>query len=354
MPSSSPPATRRGRKKPTIRLPLKAFRSWQPPSGRDWAGLPPEMISHVFHMLDPVELLLGGAAAVCRSWRRAARDEPELWRRIDVRGYGFVCGRSHVPMHDLVRAALRRSAGRCEAFWIDSDDADDDMLLLLSDQAPSLKSLRLISCFCVTNEGLEASLNKFPLLEELELSDCQDICDKGVFEALAKSCPRLKHLRHIKQNTHHLDDREAMAIAGMRNVCSLELGCNHMTYQTMTAILSNCTHLELLIVRDFPNLTMDDALRAKCARVKIVTLNAWYRVKPCLEFYRGWCSACKFDLMIRNNMMGYWELVDDDFFPEDHDDRYLTGVYEPDTDDDENSRMLAKNVRRYLKVNAEA
>ncbi|KAL6596946.1 hypothetical protein ACP70R_047080 [Stipagrostis hirtigluma subsp. patula] len=111
MPSSSPPATRRGRKKPTIRLPLKAFRSWQPPSGRDWAGLPPEMISHVFHMLDPVELLLGGAAAVCRSWRRAARDEPELWRRIDVRGYGFACGRSHVPMHDLVRVALRRSAG---------------------------------------------------------------------------------------------------------------------------------------------------------------------------------------------------------------------------------------------------
>ncbi|KAL6596947.1 hypothetical protein ACP70R_047081 [Stipagrostis hirtigluma subsp. patula] len=201
--------------------------------------------------------------------------------------------------------------------------------------APSLKSLRLISCFCVTNEGLEASLNKFPLLEELELSDCQDICDKGVFEALAKSCPRLKHLRDAQ---------------------SLFTGAWLQSYD----LPNNDGHPRQLhppgvkIVRDFPNLTMDDALRAKCARVKIVTLNAWYRVSPCLEFYRRWCSACKFDMMIQNSMMGYWELVDDDFFPEDHDDRYLTGVYEPDTDDDENSRMLAKNVRRYLKVNAEA
>jgi hypothetical protein len=28
-----------------------------------------------------------GAAQVCRSWRRAAREDPSLWCRIDMRGH---------------------------------------------------------------------------------------------------------------------------------------------------------------------------------------------------------------------------------------------------------------------------
>ena len=45
---------------------------------RDWAELPLDLISSVFHQLSSVELLVGGAAGVCRSWRRAAREEPKL------------------------------------------------------------------------------------------------------------------------------------------------------------------------------------------------------------------------------------------------------------------------------------
>jgi len=78
MPPSSSPATR-GPHKKAQRLPLKVFLSLQPPPGRDWAELPLDLISSVFHQLSSVELLVGGAAGVCRSWRRAAREEPELW-----------------------------------------------------------------------------------------------------------------------------------------------------------------------------------------------------------------------------------------------------------------------------------
>ncbi|KAL6875705.1 hypothetical protein ACP4OV_013218 [Aristida adscensionis] len=138
--SSSPPPPaprplrrRRHHRKP-IRLSLKDFHLWQPPSGRDWAELHPDLVSYIFHQLDAVELLVGGgAAAACRSWRRAARREPELWRLIDMRGSASRCARSHVPKHDLVRAALSLSEGQCEAFWIDVL-ADDDMLRLLAEQ----------------------------------------------------------------------------------------------------------------------------------------------------------------------------------------------------------------------------
>ena len=59
---------------------------------RDWAELPQDAISCIFRKMNQFALLLG-AAAVCRSWRRAARDVPALWRRIDMRG--------HADIHEL-------------------------------------------------------------------------------------------------------------------------------------------------------------------------------------------------------------------------------------------------------------
>ncbi|CAL5075361.1 unnamed protein product [Urochloa decumbens] len=132
MPSSSSSATRGQRKKAQQRLPLKAFLSLQPPPERDWAELPLDLICYVFRHLGPVELLIGGAAGVCRSWRRTARDEPELWRHVDIRGYATRCIRSHVPIGALVRAAVRLGAGQCEAFW--GDTGDDDLISFLAEQ----------------------------------------------------------------------------------------------------------------------------------------------------------------------------------------------------------------------------
>ena len=50
-----------------------------------------------------------GADKVCRSWRRAARDEPELWRRIDMRGYKTLSDRNLVDLNQMAVEAVRRS-----------------------------------------------------------------------------------------------------------------------------------------------------------------------------------------------------------------------------------------------------
>ncbi|CAN6197833.1 unnamed protein product [Urochloa humidicola] len=114
------------------------------PSKPDWAGLPPELISSIFHRLDPVQIMLG-ADKVCRSWRLAAHDEPELWRRIDVRGYQSLSDRNLVDLNQMAIGAVKRSRGECRAFCGEGSALHDDLLRCLADHAPLLKSLVLVS-----------------------------------------------------------------------------------------------------------------------------------------------------------------------------------------------------------------
>lgn len=144
-----------------------------------------------------------------------------------------------------------------------------------------------------------------PLLEELEISECYRLCDsREMIEAVAKSCPHLKHFRLIDWVHRNLnkDDGEAMAMAaGMRELRSLELHSNGLTSVGLMAILDNCAHLELLITQKCPHLKVDDALLAKCARVKTVILRGdeygCYKVGK-RRYYYGYlsdrCSICNY------------------------------------------------------------
>ncbi|CAO2164107.1 unnamed protein product [Urochloa humidicola] len=109
---------------------------------RDWAALPLDAISAILGKLDHIEILMG-AGQVCRFWRAAARDDPALWRRIDMRGHPDLD--RVVNLYGMAQVAIRRARGQCEAFWAEYG-ADDDVLHLLGEQAPSLKSLCLICC----------------------------------------------------------------------------------------------------------------------------------------------------------------------------------------------------------------
>ncbi|EMS49590.1 U-box domain-containing protein 4 [Triticum urartu] len=240
---------------------------------RNWAELPPDAISTILQKLDHVDILMG-AGQVCRSWRGAARDEPELWRRIDMLGHADLS--PELNLHGMAQAAVRRSAGRCEAFWGDYTD-DHDFLLYLADQAPSLKSLRLISRYNF-DKVLKEMIVKFPLLEELELSLCSDVGESGVFGVVGKACPQLKRFRLNKDVFYDFEasdndrDDEAMGIATMHELRSLQLFANRLTNKGLTAILHNCRHLESLDIRHCFNVCMDNTLRAKCDRISTLRL----------------------------------------------------------------------------------
>jgi hypothetical protein len=103
-----------------------------PPPAKDWAELPLDALLCVLHKLDTVELLIGSVAGVCRSWRRAAREEPSLWRFIDMRGQSVPPFRWRDSFNTLMRDALRLSAGQCEAFF--GKYLHDDTLMYIVEQ----------------------------------------------------------------------------------------------------------------------------------------------------------------------------------------------------------------------------
>ncbi|KAF8662548.1 hypothetical protein HU200_056145 [Digitaria exilis] len=130
---------------------------------RDWAdGLPADVLLAIFHRLDHIDILMV-ADRVCHTWCAAARDEPSLWRRITMRGDEGIARR--INRCGMACEAVRRSAGQCEAFCGES---------------PCLRSLRLISCSGVTDEGFIEVVKALPLIDELELSLCDNVGADGV------------------------------------------------------------------------------------------------------------------------------------------------------------------------------
>ncbi|KAL6596940.1 hypothetical protein ACP70R_047074 [Stipagrostis hirtigluma subsp. patula] len=267
---------RHGRPLESVTLRLSVFRAVPLPS-RDWAELPPELISSVLHRLDPVQIMLA-ADKVCRSWRRAARDEPELWRRVDMRGHTELAYRNLVDLRKMAVDAVSRSRGQCEAFCGQGFAVDDDFIRFLADQAPSLKSL--INCGNISVRGFLAAIQRFPQLEELELSECWFVCHPEVLPAVAKACPRLKHLRlSLKEIIYfdsfgydRIDDTQAMAIATMHQLRSLQLINGDLSNRGLAAIVDSCLNLESIDIRNCRNISMDGTLRAKCARIKTMKM----------------------------------------------------------------------------------
>ncbi|CAO2206037.1 unnamed protein product [Urochloa humidicola] len=249
-------------------------------STRDWTLVSTDAMSLIFAKLDAFDLLMG-AGLVCHSWLQVAK-VPDLWRSVDmvhnmtIKGK-FRCKERDV-MYTMAKAAVDRSCGKLEVFvgeWF----VDDDLLKYIGDRSPCLKSLQLISCPDVCNKGFADAIKKFPLLEELELSRCSEVCEKDVFETTGKSCPQLKHFKLSRLGVrpdggrHCSDSGEALGIATMTQLRTLQLLGHELTNEGLIAILENCLHLESLYMHCCLNVNMDDSLRAACAGIK--TLSIW-------------------------------------------------------------------------------
>ncbi|KAF8653735.1 hypothetical protein HU200_061848 [Digitaria exilis] len=141
----------------------------QEPGG--WASLPRDVAWEIFRRLRHVDILRGAGLA-CASWRRLAADEPALWRSIDV-AFDKDDDRSTIDQRlAMGRAALDRSAGRCEA--------------------PSLRSLHVTSPWCLPDAYMDSVITKLPMLEQLVLTG--GLLLTSTLRALLKHCPRLKML----------------------------------------------------------------------------------------------------------------------------------------------------------------
>jgi hypothetical protein len=99
---------------------------------RDWAELPLDALLAVLQKLDHADVVMG-VELVCRPWCRAAREESGLWRRVDLRRpVRTALSSPHVNSEAVAFAAVRRGAGRCEAFRARGLRIDDSFIFFLT------------------------------------------------------------------------------------------------------------------------------------------------------------------------------------------------------------------------------
>ncbi|PUZ67059.1 hypothetical protein GQ55_3G401500 [Panicum hallii var. hallii] len=304
-----------------------------PASG--WAGLPHHVLWSVFTVLGQREIL-SGAGLACVAWWRFARDEPALWRRINLTAAppdeddtvdddiddeylsdddeylgdnndeslcddhpvsvcqektpAKVCDESS-GWKAMALAAVHRCAGQCEAFW---GRADDDVLFYLADRASSMKSLRVTSHYDVSSEVFAEVIKKFPLLEELELvlkPEAWNYTTKSgqpptnswveLFQSACEACSHLhsftvrRACKVTRSNTYYLRERSSptpFSIPVMHGLHSLELSDGSFTQDVVMQIVDKCPALESLDISDVPIYRWDEELRNKCSRIKDLKL----------------------------------------------------------------------------------
>lgn len=243
--------------------------------------------------------------------------------------------------------------------------------------APSLKSLHLIECYGVHTDAFAEAILRFPLLEELELSQCNNILATWVVDLVATSCPRLKHFKHTKERIsrryfartpYPANNSEAFVIARMCELRTLQLFRDGLDSKGLVAILDNCPRLEFLDIRSCDNVVMDSGLRAKCARIKTKKLYPYNWTNDWEHFQSGshdddftddseyfepgspisYCSTCFMSSDIGDELDCEFMYAQD--CESDDSDRscYFSGIDE--TDLEEHERILGKGARRYLRI----
>ncbi|KAJ1267681.1 hypothetical protein BS78_07G076300 [Paspalum vaginatum] len=249
----------------------------EPGEARDWLALPQDILLAIFLKLGPCEIIQG-AELVCTPWRRAAVEEPLLWRRIDMAPRSKLSGAG--GWRAVARAAVVRAAGQCEAF---SGFCDYDLLQYLAERAPSLKSLH-VSTYLGLNAKLDVALKKLPLLEDLEISlSYLSNSSENLLESVCQACPLLRKLKIgfpsdlYSDGYYGYDDQPTMEeitgiVTTMCELRSLELLDCFLTAEGLTAILDYCPVLESLCITGCFIDEMDAELRAKCSKVKNLSL----------------------------------------------------------------------------------
>ncbi|CAK7327720.1 unnamed protein product [Dovyalis caffra] len=223
-----------------------------------WVELPDDVMASILRRLGTIDIL-ANVERVCKTWRNICK-EPSMWRSIDMRNLGNILDMEY-DIVKICRHAVDRSSGALLQINIEYFGTDD-LLLYIANRSTKLKSLRLVFCQNISDEGLIAAAAKIPLLEELDLSYCS--FSKVALEEVGHCCPLLKSFKLNTAGYRHPrieSDDEALAIAeSMPRLHHLQMFGNKVTNHGLQAILDGCPHLESLDVRQCFNVILEGQL----------------------------------------------------------------------------------------------
>uniref|UniRef100_A0A0E0BSI2 F-box domain-containing protein n=1 Tax=Oryza glumipatula TaxID=40148 RepID=A0A0E0BSI2_9ORYZ len=255
------------------------------PAPKDWAALPSDLLWRVFAAAGQEEILRGAGLA-CSAWRRAARDEPALWRRIDlhsdVAAHGADSSFSDdddddgdsdgysVPVDDGSRSdALVEES--------DSNDAEnngDDAASVQSNHSSDDDDFGFSDAFVDVEESDDD--DDVPRKESADYKAPEQCIALGLKSAM-KSCIHLKSFaircadKSLASTYYHDDEsQEAFTVPKKHGLRSLTLFGDTFTKPIILSVLNCCPKLRSLDVTNVAYLRMDEVeeLRNKCLKIK--------------------------------------------------------------------------------------
>ncbi|XP_047309301.1 putative F-box/LRR-repeat protein 23 [Impatiens glandulifera] len=244
----------------------------------NWVDFLPRDISlEILQKVGTIDKLMN-IQKVSISWYRICQD-PKLWRSIDIQNIKDLPYTSN-NIVKMAMNAIDRSRGQLIDLKIE-DFGSEYLLMHLINRGNQLRSLRLVKCLNLFNEGLIEAVKKLPYLEELHIYYGK-ITYVGL-ELIGRNCPGLKSLTYNKQGMFppvyfdydeddgHNFSNEAFAIArSMPELRHLSLFGNQMYNDGLEAILDSCPHLESLDIRQCFRVELEECyeLSEKCFSIK--------------------------------------------------------------------------------------
>ncbi|WJX32185.1 hypothetical protein P8452_20539 [Trifolium repens] len=164
----------------------------------------------------------------------SVRATPDLDRLVKICQYAVDLSSGHLEKIDLYRFGT------------------DDLLHYIADRASNLRSIQLDSCIRISDEGLCEVAKKFPLLQEVYISN--GFQSKKTLEVIGQSCPLLKSLTYYGMSYITWDDAAFVIAKTMPGLRHLDIHGNPLSDVGLIAILDGCPLLESLDIRGCHNL----------------------------------------------------------------------------------------------------
>ncbi|KAJ3703547.1 hypothetical protein LUZ61_007252 [Rhynchospora tenuis] len=309
-----------------------------PADERDWAELHPDALMVIFDKVGMHEVLLR-TSKVCHPWRKAARDDPLLWKVIDMREKCRDCPINHEfdrieatakvekALANIVKNAVNFGGNNVQQLSI-GDFSDENLLEnLLECIAERARLLKNISIECFTfNERMAMALGKLKQLEGLTIVwSCMP--SGFLMRAIGAECPQLKRLKlESPFNRGIYGNKSLLNILGIPQTMlqlewlELAVSCITTTNEELLKILERCPNLEILDLQDSVEIAVsEDDIRARCPRIHTVLL------PPRDEIYNGLYVDDDDD--IREGYWDYYNDSEDDCIVNDYDDIYDDSRY---------------------------
>ncbi|KAJ1691501.1 hypothetical protein LUZ63_015656 [Rhynchospora breviuscula] len=272
-----------------------------PAEERDWAELQTDALMVIFRKLGMHEVLLR-VSKVCSSWRKAAKDDYLLWRRIDMgmsfRTFQYIVkftGRIDMPIGfdrrcieedamiaigtEMTKVAVNCGGNYVEQLLIGAAADDANLLNYVADRARNLKSLSLIDNHIFLDvESVANALGRLKQLEELRIVRCT--APSGMMmKVIGTACPQLKRLKLIFPC---FDDDFLTLEEGiwtqlgipkpMLQLEFLQLVFTFITTKELMKILESCPNLERLDLRGSTVEVKDTDIKILCPRLHTLIL----------------------------------------------------------------------------------